>query len=152
MCLNTAEWLVFSLVLNTPLATRPLRFPVAECSMSREWVPLCFGTSRVTGELWLLGTLFGFMGHIQQPLTLKNGKSAYKWMHYCGRKKKTKKKASVHKSIILIGITSPQLVGAPAGLRSSSDKWKAAVWIQRRPVISQNTRTTTAFCIYRPFN
>lgn len=93
MCLNTAEWLVFSLVLNTPLATRPLRFPVAECSMSREWVPLCFGTSRVTSELWLLGTLFGFMGHIQQPLTLKNGKSAYKWMHYCGRKKKNKEKS-----------------------------------------------------------
>lgn len=112
------------------------------------------GTKRVTGELWLLGTLFGFMGHIQQPVTLKNGKSAYKWMHYCSRwkNKQTKKNPSAHKSIILIGITSPQLAGAPAGLGSSSDKWKAAVWIQRRLVISQNIRTTTAFCSYRPCN
>lgn len=67
-------------------------------------------------------------------------------------KKKTKKKTLAHKSIILIGITSPQLAEAPAGLGSSSDKWKAAVWIQRRPVISQNTRTTTAFCLYWPCN
>lgn len=77
--MNTAEELaVSSLVLNLPLATRPLQFTVAECSMSRAWVSLCFGTKRVPDELWLLGTMLGFMGHIQQPLTLKNGKSAYK--------------------------------------------------------------------------
>lgn len=42
------------------------------------------------------------------------------------QKKKERKNTSAHKSIILIGITSVQLVGAPASLGSSSDKWKAA--------------------------
>lgn len=41
-------------------------------------------------------------------------------------KKKKKRKTSAHKSIILIGITSAQLVGAPASLGLSSDEWKAA--------------------------
>lgn len=110
--MNTADELaVSSLVLNLPLATRPLRFTVAECSMSRAWVSLCFGTKRVPDELWLLGILFGFMGHIQQPVTQKNGKSAY---IIAAASKKKKKKTSAHKPIILIGITSAQLVGAPA--------------------------------------
>lgn len=112
--------------------------------MSRAWVPLCFRTKRVTGELWLLGCLFGFMGHIQPPVTLK--KMANQHINECIiAAAKKKQKTSAHKSIILIGITSPQLLGAPASLGSSSDKCKAGVWIQLWPVIWQNTRITQPF-------
>ncbi len=64
------------------LSTRPPQFSSAESSMSKPWVLFWFGTKHVLGELCPAEAPSGFMVCVQLPATLKNGKSAYKWLHY----------------------------------------------------------------------
>lgn len=64
------------------LSTRPPQFSSAESSMSKPEVLFWFGTKHVLGELCPAEAAFGFMGRIQLRATLKNGKSAYKWLRY----------------------------------------------------------------------